>query len=507
VHTPHVRVLALTAFLLTACTATAPGDAAATTIPVRSTTATRGTDTIDTTAVPAPRQTTIAPEPTVAPFAVRDGIGDPVDPALGNTGYDVEHYDVDMTFDPAAHTLTSLVTITAAATSTLDTFNLDFVGYDITEVTVDGAPAAFDRIAEELTVAPGAAIPPGEDFVVAVSYTGSPAAVTSGTIGLKLGWNTVGAQNYVVAEPDAARSWFPCNDHPTDKSTYTFRLTVPDGITAAANGEHVDTITDVDSATWVWDMDEPMATYLATVVIGDFTIVPDDSGPDVGVTIRNVLPPDLAAAPPPALDEQAEMIQFLSERFGPYPFDEYGIAVVDGFDAALENQTLSVFGRGFAEAPGFDTVLVHEMAHQWFGDDVSVARWQDIWLNEGFATYAEWLWIESQTSSDFVSSAIEQERQYFASVTGLPPPGSPPADDLFNASVYRVGGMALHALRLTVGDDTFFDILRTYVERFGGANASTDDFIDVAAEVSGRDVRPLLESWVLGPTIPEFPQG
>jgi aminopeptidase N len=447
----------------------------------------------------------MAPTTTAVGFAEVEGIGDSYFPTLGNPGYDVANYHLDLTFDPATGTLTSLVTIAAAATSDLARFNLDFIGFEITELTVDAAPALWDRTTEELTVEPPAPIAAGEDFVVTVAYHGKPVATTSSAIPLNVGWSTVNGQSYVVAEPDAARTWFPCNDHPADKASFTFRITVPDGTTAAANGEHIETVTDVGASTWVWELDELMAPYLATVVIGDFSIVPDDSGPDIGgVAIRNVLPPDLAAAPPGALDQQAEMIEFFSERFGPYPFDEYGIAIVDGFPAALENQTLSVFGRGFAESPDFEIVLVHELAHQWFGDVVSLAQWKDIWLNEGFASYAEWLWIEAQFGEEALALGIEQERQAFAAF-GLPPPGSPPAGDLFNGSVYRVGAMTLHALRLTVGDENFFDILRSYVDRFAGGVASTDDFIGVASEVSGEDMRPLFEAWLYGDEIPAFP--
>ena len=215
-----------------------------------------------------------------------------------------------------------------------------------------------------------------------------------------------------MAEPDAAHSWFPTNDHPRDKATYTFRITVPEAVIAAANGTLVETVPTAEGATWVWEMNDPMAPYLATIVVGDFEIVEDKGSTEVaGVPVRNVLPAHLAAAPPVAVQRQGEMIVFLADLFGPYPFATYGIAVVDNFPAALENQTLSVFGAGLESNEG---VIIHELAHQWFGDGVSTNTWEDIWLNEGFASYAEWLWLEEQEGPEFLAVGISDERNRFA---------------------------------------------------------------------------------------------
>jgi aminopeptidase N len=254
-------------------------------------------------------------------------------------------------------------------------------------------------------------------------------------------------------------------------------------------------------------MSDPMAPYLATLVIGDYEIVVDQASSDAaGVTVRNVLPPDLAGALPAPVALQGEMIAAFSDLFGPYPFDAYGLAVVDGFQAALENQSLSIFGRDLL----IERIVAHELAHQWFGDHVSPARWQDVWLNEGFASYGEWLWAEQQAGFTAVDAAIRAERDDFAAFvaadpTSYRPPGVPPADDLFNPFVYRVGAMTLHALRIETGDEAFFEILRTYVDRHGGAAATTDDFVAVAEEITELDLSELFEAWLFGDTIPEFP--
>lgn len=234
-------------------------------------------------------------------------------------------------------------------------------------------------------------------------------------------------------------------------------------------------------------------------------MVSDPVSSVAGVPVRNVLPNDLPTQSLATLEKHGEMITFFERAFGPYPFETYGIAVVDGFDAALENQTLSIFGRFIVEIPEFfETVMVHELAHQWFGNSVTPADWADVWLNEGFATYAEWLWLEHTRGTEAMLATVRGEHDRIA-LSGLPPPGTPPADDLFNASVYNWGGLVLHALRVEVGDDAFFDILRTYAASFRNANATTTDFIEVAESVSGHELSDLFNLWLYSETVPELP--
>jgi aminopeptidase N len=461
------------------------------------------TTTTTTTTTAAP--TTAAPEAT----AGAAGIGDSFYPNLGNGGYDVDHYLLDLDLDPVTGDLVATTTIEATATMNLDRFNLDFIGFEITSLLVNDRPAAHERQGSELVIDLPATVPSGTSFTTTVAYAGRPQPVPSEAIAFGVGWqSTPSGHHYVVAEPDAAHSWFPNNDHPRDKATYTFRITVPDAVIAAANGTLVETVATAGGSTWVWEMRDPMASYLATIVVGDFDIVDDKASSEVaGVPVRNVLPEQLAAAPPVAVQRQGEMIAFLARLFGPFPFATYGIAVVDGFPAALEIQTLSIFGSGLERN---EAVVVHELAHQWFGDAVSTGTWEDIWLNEGFASYAEWLWMEEQEGPEFLAVGITAERSRFVELTEsgsltLPPPGRPPADDLFNASVYRIGAMTLHALRLTVGDEAFFAILPTYFERHNQSTATTADFIAVAEEVSGQDLGALFDEWLYQDGIPEFP--
>ncbi|MDJ0924746.1 MAG: M1 family metallopeptidase [Acidimicrobiia bacterium] len=487
------------ALLISACAESDPSvddPGAETTAPGTSTSLAEATTTTTTTTRP--------------PTAITDrlGLGDSRYPALGNGGYDVDHYTVDLTFDPDTDSINALVMIEATATEPMDTFSLDFLGFEITTLRVNETTADAKRVDGELIIEAPTTLQPGDAFTTTIGYNGTPQPIISEALPFPIGWfEDSNGVAYVVAEPDGGRSWLPLNDHPSDKATYTFLVTVPEPLVAAANGTWVERITDLGWSTWVWESRDPMASYLATVVIGELEIVEDAAATAIaGVPVRNVLPPELAAAQPAALGKQGEMIQFFSELFGPYPFEAYGIAVVSEFPAALENQTLSIFGRDLVDAPAFfETVLVHELAHQWFGNSVTPADWGDIWLNEGFATYAEWLWIEHTRGEAALQATVSGERNQLALSADLPPPGNPPADDLFNASVYVWGGLTLHALRVEIGDEAFFETLRRYFATNRDSVVTTSDFVAVAEEVSGMDLNGLFDSWLYGDTVPELP--
>ena len=447
--------------------------------------------------------TSIALAPTVPFTPGAPGIGDDYYPGLGNGGYDVEHYRIDLRYEENG-TLDGGVVIDAVATQNLSGFNLDFAGWDITGIVVDGTDGTYSREGEELIVT-GVEIPEGDTFRVRVNYSGTPIPYESDALPFPIGW-LVGpeGEHFVVTEPDAAHSWFPSNDHPLDKATFTIVIAAPGGYGTAANGERVVHDENDVGVSSQWEMRSPMAPYLATIVLGDgWQIVPDSVSTEVsGVVIRNLLPADLAENVPPVLERTGEMINVLEEAFGPYPFDRYGIAVVGGFQHALENQTLSVFGRAMLEAPFFEYVHVHELAHQWFGNSVSVAQWSDIWLNEGFATFAELLWVEHLHGSgayrEEVANRLEASR-----VAGYGPPATPPPNDLFNGSVYLRGALVLVALRDEIGDEAFFQTLRTYANRYADGNATTEQFIAIAEEVSNQDLDSLFSTWLYGQELPD----
>ena len=371
---------------------------------------------------------------------------------------------------------------------------------------MNGQPTAFTREGLELTVLPAAPLPVGEPFTVEVAYEGVPEPVSPSAIPIRMGWNRHPGGVYVASEPIGSATWFPVNEHPLDKATYTISVTVPEPYVVAANGLLMETIDNGSTLTYVWENDDPTASYLVTVNIGAF-VLEEQEGPD-GLPIRNYFPESVYEDAVFDFGRTAEMIAFFNEIFGPYPFDAYGVVVADqhlGF--ALETQTLSLFGLRHVDGMrSSENTVAHELAHQWFGNAVSLADWSDIWLNEGFATYASYLWEEHDKGPDIFADMMHQMYMLLASAQGLmPPPGSPPPGDLFNGSVYIRGAMTLHALRAEIGDDAFFELLPAYYEAYKFGNATTEGFIALAEEISGQDLGAFFDGWLYDIALPSIP--
>jgi aminopeptidase N len=426
------------------------------------------------------------------------GIGDPDFPNDGNGGYDVAHYDLAVDYSPADKRLDGVATIRAAATQDLIRFNLDFTGLHVRGITVDGAPATFSRQGDELTVRPAKMITARSDFTVKVTYSGRPRpANDSANLGT-YGFIPTSDGAFVASEPNGSKTWFPANDHPADKATFDFTITVPAGVTALANGEMTaEPTTKGGKTTYRWSERHPMATYLATATLGKFEL-------RQGKTASGI--PALAATDPRfkrSLDalytRSAEITDYWATVFGPYPFSSTG-GIVDDYSAgyALENQTKPLYG-GFAPD---EAIIAHELAHQWFGNSLTIKRWKDLWLNEGFATYAEWLWSEHKGKKTAEATFNELHARPASDPMWAYPPGRAKPDDLFNQSVYTRGGMTLHALRKAIGDETFFTLLRTWTSEHRYGNVTTEQFIDLAERLSGKDLGPLFDAWLFRPERP-----
>lgn len=431
------------------------------------------------------------------------GVGDRYYPELGNGGYDVAHYTLDISWRPDDGRIEGRTTIDATATQSLSRFNLDLSGLDVTSVVVDDEPAEVSRRGHEVAVTPRTPLAEGQGFSTVVTYGGRPEA-DEYIAGLgPLGWVTAGRASYVIGEPAGAATFFPSNNHPSDKAGYEFKITVPTGFEVAANGRLATerAAPDGDTATWIYEAPDPMATYLVQVAIGDFTFE-ESIGPG-GLLVRNVFSTELAAEASPIFALQGEMIEVFEDLFGPFPFDVYGALVVKAdLGLALECQTLSIFGTGIlGGGSNAESIIAHELAHQWFGDSVGLNRWQDVWLNEGFATYGEWVWREHQGDGTIADIA----RQFAEPSPALDrPPTDPGATNPFTPSIYKRGALTLQALRETVGETDFAAILSGWAERYRFATATTTDFIDLSEEVSGEQLDSLFDAWLFQEGLPDL---
>jgi aminopeptidase N len=443
------------------------------------------------------------------------GVGDDDYPLAGNGGYDVRHYLLNVAYDPATDHLDGVATISAKATQNLSRFNLDFVGLTVRSITVNGRAATWTRTDDhELVVTPARGLPRGKPFITVVRYDGVPITqeiILGPNFSIEAGFMHTDDGAVIAGQPDVAATWFPVNDHPIDKAAYTFVVTVPKDLEVMANGSLVGRATHGDKATWVWNAPEPMASYLATATMGQFDIKRYRT--DDGMLMYDAFDPDLFTEPSggpgsPTFGDiaagsfarQGEILDFLSDTFGPYPFKTGG-GIVDDYDNlffALETQTRPVYSKFFFTSPeNGDSVVVHEVAHQWFGDSVAVAEWKHIWLNEGFATYAEWLWSEH----DGLASTQEIFDSYYDGIPADDPfwsviIGDPGVDFLFDNAVYYRGAMTLHVLRGEVGDRDFFRILKAWTAKKAGGNGTTPEFVALAERISGKQLDKLFDTWL-----------
>jgi aminopeptidase N len=457
------------------------------------------------------------------------GLGDRLNPGIGNGGYDVQDYDLRLryaTADPA-QALQGNETISARATQGLSQFNLDFAGKSIGGVSVNGRAAAFKRTGEELIITPARPISNGATFTVVITdFTAAPTKIT--LAGDTTAFFFIPDGSALSPQPYHAHLVYPCNDHPRDKATFTFTIDVPEGRTAIANGTETGRTSSNGRTVWTYRMNHPMATELTQVAVGDWDLSPTVQHGDVA--IRDATTPATKAAAQPALDLAGPQLDWMTARVGPYPFDTYGSLIVDAphpLSAGLETQTLSTiryslfteWGRDVWE-PGF----VHELAHMWFGDSVSPYSWSDVWLNEGHAVwyevnYAEehgylvgdteggWPDPQGYATLDELMRAVyahgDEWRKQWGPVA-LPKSGA--VLKFYTQQIYYGGAVVLYALRQKVGNAAFDQVERTWVTRYRDGVASTDDFIALAAEVSGdASVTPFLRDWLYGDKTPPMP--
>ena len=426
---------------------------------------------------------------------------DPYLPANGNFGYRVSRYELDLEYKVAINRLAGSATITAVTLAALGTFTLDLSdALRVTKVTVNGhRPAQFRTSGAKLHIALRETLPAGAAMTIAVRYGGTPQPIHSY-------WGAVGFEELtegalVAGQPNGAASWFPCDDHPSAKASFRIRISTESSYYALANGELESRRVRAGMTTWIYEQAEPTSTYLVTLQIGIYN---RHRMARSGVQIHSVLPDRLRHNFDEDFADQPQMMKLFVKLFGPYPLTTgYTVVVTDDdLEIPLEAQGISIFGANHCDGKGgAERLIAHELAHQWFGNSVTAKRWRHIWLHEGFACYAEWLWSEHSGGQ----SADEWARHYHQRLADSPQDlllADPGPRDMFDDRVYKRGALTLHALRRRVGDDNFFALLQDWTARYRHSTVVTDDFTGLASHYADESLRPLFQAWLYSTELP-----
>lgn len=424
-------------------------------------------------------------------------------PQAGDENISVDAYDLDLDYRLKTNRLAATAVIRGTITHPTRTIGFDLVGLRASKVTVDGDRGARYRQTDrkvKITFSEERAA--GAPFNVTIDYAGAPRPRR--TRWGALGWEELEDGSLVASQPSGAPTWFPCNDVPSDKATYRIRvLTDPDYTVAAgpARGKR----THKGRVHWEFALDAPTATYLASVQIGRYTTKATKLG---GVPGRLLYPTALASRVKADFADLGAMMTLFEQHFGPYPFEEYAVVITaDDLEIPVEAQAMAVFGANHIDGKGgLERLVAHELAHQWFGNSVGVGQWKDIWLNEGFACYAEWLWSEASGRASAHAKALAHHARLMQEPQDLVLSDPGPAD-MFDDRIYKRGALTLHALRLTVGDEAFFDVIRAWTATYRHGTADTMDFVAVAEEVTGRPLLAMLRPWLSETALPPMPAG
>ena len=430
---------------------------------------------------------------------------EPIDPYLpqnGNRGYRVSRYELELQYKVASNRLAGKATITAVTTAIRTKFALDLSqSLTVSKVTVNGSRAEkYAHQRGKLVITPQEKIPAGGVLSIVVQYAGTPKPIR-GPWG-EVGWEELSEGVIVASQPNGAASWFPCDDHPSSKASYRISITTDSPFYALANGTLLRKQVKSSQTTWVYEQSEPMASYLATIQIGQYErrrIGRED------VPMNAVVPPRLRAEFDHDFARQPQMLRTFVKLFGPYPFADYTVVVTDDkLEIPIEAQGISIFGANHCDGRrGAERLVAHELAHQWFGNSLTIRAWRDIWLHEGFATYAEWLWSENSggpTAEQLAKAARHNLSRIPQDITI----GDPGPEQMFDDRVYKRGALTLHALRSELRDPKFFDLLRTWTAKHRHASVTTEEFTDLAARYARFPLRPLWDAWLNEKTLPEL---
>lgn len=446
-----------------------------------------------------PAATAATAAPRDLDIAVSEPREDSYYPDVGDPGVDALHYDLTLTWDPDARRLTGDELLTFRATGSAAEFRLDLgEPLRVEELTVDGEPAAYEEVGKDLVVAHP--VQADQRYEVAISYTGVPQPVDAPSQRSDfddLGWTTTDTgETWTMQEPFGAYTWYAVNDQPADKALYDFTLTVPEPWTGVANGELLDVSDGGGMRTTTWHLAEPASSYLVTTAFGDYDLTRDESASGVPITYwtPRSMPDTLTK-----LQVTTEAMAWLEELLGPYPFDTFGTVVVDS-ESGMETQTMVTLGdTRYTLSPA---VIVHELAHHWYGNQVSPDDWRDVWMNEGMAMYLQGMWEAEQEGipvADKMREWATFERSYRAEAG---PPAAYLPDAFGSSNVYYGPALMYHELREMLGDERFFAMVRAWPAANDNGSAGRQEYWSFMEEHTGEELSAFFDAWLLGEQTP-----
>ena len=438
----------------------------------------------------------------MTPPLSRGAVVDSYVPGHGDLSYDVSRYELALDYRVDSNWLGGRATVSAVALVAIDRFQLDLHGLRVSKLTVNGEPASYRHSGDKLVVSLQARVGAGEPFTVGVSYSGVPSMVRS-RVG-EAGWDELADGALVASQPHGAPSWFPCNDRPSSKASYEIVVTTSSSYHVVANGELLRQSRSASTTTWTYEQSAPMATYLATVQIGRYVVRTSETA---AVPVHAVHPVRATQRYDHVFARQSDMIVFFSSVLGPYPFPSYTVVVTeDALEIPVEAQGMSIFGSNFLR-PGWESqrLIAHELSHQWFGNSLTVSSWRDIWLHEGFACYCEWLWSEYSGGRSAADLAERHWRRVREQPTNLCI-ADPGPEHMFDDRVYKRGALALHTLRVTIGDVDFFALVRDWVDQHRHGSVTADEFRAYVIDRHGVRVGDVLAAWLDELALPPLPK-
>ncbi|WP_067505521.1 M1 family metallopeptidase [Actinoplanes sp. TFC3] len=437
-----------------------------------------------------------------APTAAGQPIADPIYPNRGQDNIDVLHYGLDLSWDPGREVLDGMATVQVRPVTDAPEVVLDFMPYTLKSVLVDNRQVAASVKNEKLVVP--AKVTANKTVTLTVRYSGRPKTTPmpshrSDTEPLGLTVTDDGGL-WTMQEPFGAFTWYPANDMPSDEALYDISVTVPKGWSAVASG----TPAGQQGTTFRYQSKDPVATYLTTLAVGKYKKV-TATGPH-GLPLTYWYRPGIDDALLSSLKKSPEYLRFLEERFGPYPFASAGIVLVDSASGMETQQMITMGGKvgvfDQQKRAGFQEDLLHEYAHQWFGDSVTPATWRDLWLNEGWATYTQLLWEQQVTHLSDQQLETYLRGRDTALRTELGPPGSPQAANFAEGNVYMCPAAMLQQLHKKLGDAKFFALGTAWVQTQKNTQQDRASFIAFVQKQTGTDYSKLINAWLDSPVTP-----